>query len=248
MKELRTGLYPGGRLKNGAAILAAGETVDVTLVQKRLDEFTREHMAYTGAHGEVQAALTLLRERQPALEQRNRELNDLVDELAKRVALDGHTRTNPFAAYGAATPSAIMALRYGEKAQAIHQLVGMLQADPTLSAATQRTGKAAEDAARQMEAELIPVTKLQTRLRIARAARAAAGKRWDNALNALKIAARAAAADGAPGLYEALFGHLAHPKKKKAKEAQQQPATDQPAASAASPAASGNPSPAVTEP
>ena len=177
MKELRTGLYPTGRVKNGEAVLAAGESVDVTLVGKRFDEFAAAQLAYIGAHGEVQAALTLLRERQPVLKQRNRELDALVDELAKRVALDGHTRTNPFAAYGPATPSAIMALRCGEKAQAIHQLVGMLQADPTLSVGTRRTAKAAEDAARQMEAELIPLTKLQARLRTGRSARGAAGQR-----------------------------------------------------------------------
>ncbi len=32
MRTMRTGLYPTGRLNSGAAILAAAETVDVTLV------------------------------------------------------------------------------------------------------------------------------------------------------------------------------------------------------------------------
>jgi hypothetical protein len=41
-------------------------------------------------------------------------------------------------------------ISYGEKAQAIHILVGIMQADPPLSPATQVTGKAAEEAARQI--------------------------------------------------------------------------------------------------
>ena len=127
-----------------------------------------------------------------------------------------------------------MKLSYGEKAQTIHTLVGLVQEDPTTSLATRGTATALEDAARQMEADLIPYTKLQARRRTARSARTAAGKRWDIALNALKIGAHAAAADGAPGLYDALFGHLTQPKKKKAKAGTQQ-TTD----TAATPTAAG---------
>lgn len=203
------------------------------LGQKRFDEFTAEHLAYTGAHGEVQAAVTLLRERLPALRRRNRTQDELLEDLAGRLANDGHT-PNPVAAYGVAAPSAVMKLSYGEKAQTIHTLVGMVQEDPAASLATRGTATALEEAARQMEADLIPYTKLQARRRTARSARTAAGKRWDTALNALKIAAHAAAADGAPGLYDALFGDLTHPKKKMAKAGTQQ-TTDK----AATPAAAG---------
>ncbi len=55
--------------------------------------------------------------------------------------------------------------------------------------------------------------KLQAGLRAARDARATAGTTWDKALQALKRGTRAAADDGAPGLYKALFGHT-RPKRK----------------------------------
>jgi hypothetical protein len=206
MKTIRTGVYPAGRLKRGAAIVAAAEGVDVTVVQKRLDAFASAHLAYTAAHGTVEAAEAVLREKQLVLDRCNRDQDEVLEEVARWLATDGYSRTQPFAALGVDSPSLLKQLNFGEKAKAIHALVSVLHADTTLSAATRRVIEAAEAAARRMEAELVPFDKLQTNLRTARAVREAAGRKWDSALIALKHDARAAAAEGAPDLYAALIG------------------------------------------
>jgi len=217
MKALRTGLYPAGRLQNGAKILAAGQTVDVSVVQKRFDIFATAQMSYTGEHGTVQAAEGLLHDRQTILDQQNLKQDEAVERVAKRLVADGHPRVNPFAAYGVEAPSTMVKLSYGDKAKASHRLVGRMQADSTLSQATHRAMQAGEAAARQMEVDLMPFDKLQAGVRTAREAREAAGTVWDNALRALKRAVRAAADEGAPGLYSALFGYPVPSRKKKTK-------------------------------
>ena len=222
MTTQKTGLYPTGRPQDGAAIVAAADTVDLTAVRKRFDTFAQMQQVYTGAHGTVQAVVTELREGEPVLTQLDLALNEGLEELACRLALDGQPRANPFAAYGMDTPYTLMQLNYGEKAKAIHMLTGMVQADTTLSAPTHHVAQAAEDTARQMETELIPFEKLQTSLRTARAARDEAAKQWDNALKALKLDAQAADIEGAPGLEKALLGHLKRSKRRQTTDNGQQ--------------------------
>ena len=130
MGTLRTGLYAAGRVRYGAAIVAAGETVDVTVIRKRFDAFAAAHYAYLGTHGTVKAALATLRQRRAVVEQLDRKQDEAVERVAKRLVADGHTRANPFAAYGVDAPSAVMALNFGEKAEAIHTLVDMRTPTP----------------------------------------------------------------------------------------------------------------------
>ena len=219
MKTLRTGLYPAGRLHNGAAILSAAQRVDVTLVQKRRDAFAKAHHAYAEAHAAVEAAEAQVRGWHPLLAQRDAEQDAAVETLARALVNEGQPRTNPFEAFGVPAPSAVKKLNFGEKAKAIHTLASTVQADPTVSDTTKRAAQAADEAARHMEAELVPFDQLQSSLLTARDTREAAGKAWDNALNVLKRGARAADDDGAPGLYAALFGRLQRPNGKRAKPA-----------------------------
>ena len=78
-----------------------------------------------------------------------------------------------------------------------------------------------------MERELVPMDKLQARLHTARAARELAAQKWDTTLAALKLDARAAASDGAPGLYRALFGN-SRPKAKAPVTPEPTPVADTP--------------------
>jgi len=230
MKIARTGLYPTGRLETGAAILAAAEVVDVTLVKTRVDAFASAHHTYTEAQNAVDTAETQLRAVQAKLIQADAEQDDAVEELARALVADGQPRTNPFAAFDAAAPSIIRQMNFGEEAKAIHALTTVLQGNPAASKATRRAAQAAEEAANTMEAELVPMDKLQASLRTAREARETAGKTWDTALAALKRGARAAADDGAPGLYTALFGR---PSRSNKKPATPTPTPAPPAANAA---------------
>jgi hypothetical protein len=214
MRTLRTGLYPIGRLENGAAILTAAAGIDVSLVRKRLDAFGRAHRAYTSAQAAVEAAEAQVRGRQSILAQRDAAQDAAVEELVRALLIDGRPRANPFAAYGVAAPSVVKQLNFGEKSKAIHTLANTLRADATVSKATQRAAQGAEKAARRMEVDLISFEELQGNLRTAREKREAVGETWDNALTALKRGARAAADEGAPGLYNSLFGRLTQAKTK----------------------------------
>jgi len=205
MGTLRTGLYAAGRVRYGAAILAAGESVDVTPVRTRYDAFAAEHYAYLGTHGTVQAARATLRQRRAVVEQLDLKQDEAVERVAQRLVADGHTRANPFAAYGLDAPSALMALNFGDKAAALHTLAGVVETDPTLAQPTRRALDAAEAAARAMETELIPFETQQTTLRTARAAREVAGQQWDKALKALKHDVRAADTERGLGLEAALL-------------------------------------------
>jgi hypothetical protein len=142
MKTIRTGLYPAGRLQAGAAILAAAEVADVTLVQRRLGVFTRAHRAYEQAHEVVVAVEAQLQARQAAVEERDAKQNASLEDLASALAGDRHPRRNPFAAFGGPAPWAVKDLNYGEKAKAIHRLVGAVQQYPKLSTATRRAAEA----------------------------------------------------------------------------------------------------------
>ena len=161
MKTARTGLYPTGRLETGAAILAAAEVVDVTLVKARLDAFAGAHHTYTEAQSAVEAAETQLRAEQAKLIERDAEQDEAVEELARALVADGQPRSNPFAAFGAAAPSIVRQMNFGDEAKAIHTLTTAVQGNPAVSKATRRAAQAAEEAANTMEAELVPMDKLQ---------------------------------------------------------------------------------------
>jgi hypothetical protein len=232
MKNARTALALTGRLDTGAAILAAAEVVDVTLVKARLDAFANAHCTYTAAQRAVETAEAQLRAAQGKATQRDAEQDEAVEELARALVADGQPRKNPFAAFGVAAPSTVKQLTFAEEAKAIHKLAAAVQADPAVSKATRRVAQAAEETARTMETELVPMDKLQASLRTAREVREATGKTWDTALAALKRGARAAADDGAPGLYRALFGRPSRSKNKTAGPAPT-PAPTPPAVNAA---------------
>jgi DNA-binding NtrC family response regulator len=185
------------------------------LVKARLDAFANAHCTYTAAQRAVETAEAQLRAAQGKATQRDAEQDEAVEELARALVADGQPRKNPFAAFGVAAPSTVKQLTFAEEAKAIHKLAAAVQADPAVSKATRRVAQAAEETARTMETELVPMDKLQASLRTAREVREATGKTWDTALAALKRGARAAAAFFAvnlsalsPTLIESeLFGH-----------------------------------------
>lgn len=201
------------RSETGATILAAAEVVDVSLVTARLNAFASAHRAFNDAQRAVETAEVQLRAGQSLVAQRDAEQDEAVEELARALVVGGQPRSNPFAAFGGAAPSAVKLMPVGDEAKAIHKLAAAVQADQTLGKPAHRTAKLADEAAQIVETELATVDKLQAGLRAARDARATAGTNWDTALQALKRGTRAAADDGAPGLYKALFGHTRSKKK-----------------------------------
>ncbi len=216
MKTKENTLHPAGRLRTGAAVLAAAEVVNTRLIRKRVETFTEAHRSYAKAQRAAQAAEAELRDCQGRLVARDREQDDAVEWLARALINEGWPRANPFAPYAMPASSAIRKLPYAEEAKAIHALVAAVQRDRTVGTAVRRAADAAAGAAQNTERELAPWDKLSAAVRSARETRDAVGRTWDLALAALKRAARAAADDGASELYVKLFGRASRPKKKAA--------------------------------
>ena len=100
------------------------------------------------------------------------------------------------------------------EAKAIHQLVAAVQRRQGIGKAALPAAQAAEQAAQTVEAALRAVDTRWDTVENTRRIRDDIGQTWDMTLAALKRGARAAAADGAPGLYTALFGRPSRSTKK----------------------------------
>jgi hypothetical protein len=180
-------------------------------VKARLAAFEREHRAYDGAEGKVEAADAQLHAAQSRVHQRDAEQNEALQALATALVPDGQPRANPFAAFGA-SPAAITRLPVTDKLKAMHTLVAAVQRHKGLSKSTLQAAQATEQA-------LVPIDKLAASVRDARHTRDAIGQNWKAALATLKRATRAAADDGAPHLYATLFDRPARSNGKAAKSA-----------------------------
>ncbi|HVO26922.1 MAG TPA: hypothetical protein VMW56_25200 [Candidatus Margulisiibacteriota bacterium] len=197
----------GDQLETGAAILAAAKVVDTDLVKARLAAFASAQRSYAEAQAQVEAAEARLKEEQIRLARRDAEQDEATEELARALVSSGQPRGNPFTAFGTAAPSAVKQLPPVTEAKTIRQLVAAVQRQKPVSKATSQAAQAAEQAARQVETAQLAVDKFQEALSHARHARDGIGETWERTLAALKRGVRAAADDGAPGLYTALFGN-----------------------------------------
>lgn len=235
MNTRKFGMNPSGRLETGAAVLAAAKAVDIELVRPRLKAFAGAHRRYAEAQREVEAADARLQEAQVRLGRCDAAQDEAVEGLARTLVSDGQPRGNPFAAFGT-TPSAVKLMPAAAEARAIRQIVAAVQRQQSVSKATLAATRAAEQAAQKVEAASLLVAKLQQARDNRRGARDHLGQSWEATFAALKRGARAAADDGAPGLYSALFGpsHRSHKKMTKpAPTPTPTPATAPPATNAA---------------
>src|SRR5262249_23253194 len=104
----------------------------------------------------------------------------------------------------------------GEAARAVHALVAKLERNKSRSKATMDAARHAEKTAQEIDAALPPFAALSDEVRAQRRMRDVIARNWDRALAALRREARAVGNEGAPGLYDALFGSLKRvPKKPK---------------------------------
>jgi hypothetical protein len=228
MKTQRTGLSSRtGRSETGAIVLAASKTVDVSLIAPRVKAFREAHQAYAEAEALLDRAEAGVRAGNERVLLCDAAQDEAVEELARSLVGDRQPRANPFGTFGMTSPSRIKQLPFVEEARTIHKLAAAVRSSTSPGKAARRAAEAADTAAQAIETELAAFDELQAALLAARQARNAAAKAWDSALGVLKRGARAAADDGAKGLYKALFGSLARAKPK--------PATPAPSASSGTP-------------
>jgi hypothetical protein len=234
METKKSGIAPRSRLETGTVILAAAELVDTNLIKPRLTRFIDAHRSFIGAQRKVEVLEAELRDIQAQLALLDAEQDEAVENLARALVFEGQPRTNPFAAFGADSPSVVKKLTYAEEATVIHQLAATVQRAKAVTQASRDAAQAAERAAQAVQAALAPAEKLEAALSKARHKREAVGERWDAALAALKTGARFAADEGAPQLYGTLFGRLGRPTRRngKAKAAPAPTPPDKPAAAA----------------
>lgn len=217
MEMKKPNLGPTARLETGAAILAAAETSSTRSVKRRLIAFAAAQRRFVGAQRKVDTADERLRAALARVAARDTAQDAALETLARALVAEGQPRRNPFAAFGAEAPSLLKGRAPVEEAKAIHGLVAAVQGHSMVSEATLEAAHAAEKAARAVEAALVPLDVLEQQSRASRQRRDTIGQGWDSAVAALRRGARAAADDGAPGLYTALFGRMVRstPKKRK---------------------------------
>jgi len=224
----RSTLASNPRLKVGAAVLAGAQMVDTTLVKTRIAAVSEALTAYAEAERKVDEVAGRFDTEKLTLAQLGAEHDEAVEKLACCLAADGAPRLNPFAAYDAEGPAAIKSLPPERAARAIRALLAALERAAGHSDATRAAATRVEELTHQVDAALLPLQAIQDELRAARRMSDVAERRYDTALSALRRAARAAADDGAPGLYAALF-----PIQRTAKKAKPAPTEPQPPASPA---------------
>lgn len=220
--------YPSAILEAGTAILAAAQVVDTHVIKARLDAFADAHRAYADAQRKVDDIEVQLSQATNAIEA---EQDEAVETLALAMVADGAPRRgNPFASLGMPSPSAIKALPFDEEAEALRDLVTAVQRRKISSVATQEAARGIAQLAVNVDAFVVKAEGLRNALREVRHTREVIRNRWDTTLAALKVGARYAAGEGAPGLYAALFGRPT--RTRKAKAVVVQPVVDKPAAAA----------------
>src|SRR5258705_499689 len=195
----------GMRLQQGASLLSAAREVDTRLVKARLQRFEQVHKSYTGAQRKVDAAESELEATLAGIEKLDAVQDHAVETLACALANGGQPRKNPFAAFGAPSPSKIARLPFAEEVDGVPRLVAAILRSKGVSTETNQAAQAADKAACAVEEALAPIAKLEKTVAAARRTRDAIAKVWEAALAALRRGARAAADDGAPDLYPTLF-------------------------------------------
>jgi len=186
-------------------VLAAARVADTRSVKERLARFAREHRRYVAAQRNVTAIARQLRAARARLSASDAAQDDALEALARELVADGHRRRNPFAAFGAPSPSKLARLPFAAGVEAVHRLVGAIERTTAISATTSQAARAADAAARAVEQAMVRVEQVEARVRAARQTRDAIGRAWHTAYAALRRGSRAASDEGAPELHAMLF-------------------------------------------
>jgi hypothetical protein len=195
---------PGTRLLIGASVLDTARTIDTRLVRERLQRFEQAHRSYVSAQRRVDAAASQIEALQARLAQLETVGDDAIEQHACELTADHQPRKTPFEAYGGPPPGTLIHLPCAQKTAAVHHIVAVLRSKGATEAVT-RAADAADKVATDMDAASLSLTKLQESARKARRLRDGVGQTWEATLAALRRDAQAAAEEGAPDLFTALF-------------------------------------------
>lgn len=227
MKTMKSSRSPTSRITVGNAVLASARTTNSAAVSARIEAFAKLHAKFLAAEEKVTWADEEVRRQLQAVGEADAAQDAAVVTLAGMLAADGLPRANPFKPLGFSSPGAVAKLKYAEEAQEVQRLAKAVLSRSGMSPGTLAAAKALAQAAQAVETQLAPLDKLKEARAIAIRERDTVGMDWEAQLAALKMAARSAEADGARGLYAALFADQALPRARRRKVA---PTTSQPKA------------------
>ena len=131
--------------------------------------------------------------------------DEAVLKLAAALAGEGLPRANPFKPLGFPSPSALAEQGYEQEARDAQRLAKAVLGREGTSRATLAAAKALIASANAVEAALVPLERLVEARAAAVRERDTVGQGWESRLAALKLAARMADAEGARGVFAALF-------------------------------------------
>ncbi len=208
-----------GRLRIGKVVLANANRVDTSLIEARLAAFAEQQTTYADAQNAVDDSLQRRNEHVAKLADLDAAQHTAVEKLALALANDGQPLSSPLAAFTSETRASLKTLPQAECAKAIHKLAAAVLRHESLSRGSRDAAGAAHVAARSLEDGLLKLAAIDDSLGERRHDRDAVGDRWDESLAALKRGARAAADEGAAGLYAALFELIGKPVTRKSRAA-----------------------------
>lgn len=198
-----------GRVVTGDAVLTRATTTDTRAVKVRLAAFSKAHAALVRAQSVVDGAEAKLAAAQASVADADVTQDESVDALALALVTNGQPRISPFRGLSSYAPTTLKKLGYADEAKLVRALTKKVRARKSSDAAVLRACGVAEKAAAKVVAALAKLPALEASVVAARARRDALSLPWERDFGALKRAARAAADDGAVGLFDALFATTA---------------------------------------
>jgi hypothetical protein len=214
MSTLQSGNSPGQRVAVGESVIAAAQALNVKPIGKRFAAFVKVQAAYAKADALVKKANEALQKQQAKVGEADVTQDEAVLALAVALPADGLPRVNPFKPLGAPAPAKLCVLGYGDEAKQVLALEKAVLKYKGISKASAAAARTAGKAALAVQGALADLPKLEKARATAIIQRDALAQGWETAFAGLKRAARAAADEGAPGLYEALFERKDPPAKK----------------------------------
>src|SRR5438045_3597131 len=109
-------LGPGERAKIGAAVLAAAETVDTRLVERRLTAFAATHRRYLEAQRAVEVLEGKVAAAAAVVKRCDGEQDAALDALARALIRERQPRANPFRGLGVPSPAVLQRRAAGAEA------------------------------------------------------------------------------------------------------------------------------------
>lgn len=208
-------LGPGERAKIGMSVMAAAPVVDTRSVRSWLDAFSKTHRRYLDAQDAVRAIERKLLSAKRELSGCDRDRNESLETLMRRLMMDGHPRLNPLRGFKVPSPAVLQRQTVATKAATMHRLAESVRQNARSSAATRQAADAIDSAAQVVEQALMAIQQIEADLRHARLVRDAIGRDWDRDLAALRHGAQIAVGAGQPRLLAMLFGGTRRTKRQK---------------------------------